>query len=101
MALEVIRESLGAAYGSAELKADLEHARSQSTSMDDRLGYLSGTLNEQAKEQLLGAAAHIMTADGSIDSRDRDAVKSIGEKLTMSPAHVRGVIDTAEESISA
>lgn len=84
-------------YGPADFDADL--ARAATAPMEDRLTYLAGALNERGKEQLLTAAAIVMTADGSIDERDRAAVRDIGEKLAMSPAHVRGVIDTAASSI--
>jgi len=42
-----------------------------------------------------------MTADGSIDERDRKAVQDIGGKLTMTQAHVKGVIATAESHLHA
>jgi tellurite resistance protein len=86
-------------YGESDFADDV--ARTASTSLDARLAYLAGSLNEHGKEQLLTAAATLMTADGTIDGRDREAVRSIGEKLAMSPAHVRGVIDTAASRIAA
>ena len=85
-------------YNEATLDDDL--ARVGDAPLDDqRLAYLSSALNEQGKERLLTAAATVMSADGSIDDRDRDAVRSIGEKLGMSQAHIRGVIDTAASTI--
>jgi tellurite resistance protein len=80
-------------YDSAAFADDL--ARAGQSPLDARLDYLATTLNEQGREQLLTAAATVMAADGVIDDRDREVVTSIGRRLTMSPAHVRGVIDTA------
>lgn len=97
LAIEIIGNYVDG-YDNSGLEGDL--ARAADAPLDDRLAYLAGTLNERGKEQLLTAAAMIMTADGVIGDRDREAVRSIGEKLTMSPAHVRGVIDTAASSIT-
>lgn len=84
-------------YDEATLDADL--ARVDDAPLDARLEYLSSALTGSGKEQVLTAAAKIMAADGSIDHRARDAVRSIGEKLGMSAAHIRGVIDTAASMI--
>jgi uncharacterized membrane protein YebE (DUF533 family) len=97
LAIEIVGNYV-AGYDDNAFEGDL--ARAADAPLDGRLAYLSGSLNEQGKERLLTAAAMLMTADGVIDDRDREAVRSIGEKLTMSPAHVRGVIDTAASSIA-
>jgi hypothetical protein len=92
LAVEVVRGYVPG-YDAGAFDADL--ARSANSPLDDRLAYLSGSLNEHGKEQVLTAAATMMSSDGVTDDRDRAVVTSIGEKLTMSPAHVRGVIETA------
>ncbi|HWM20346.1 MAG TPA: TerB family tellurite resistance protein [Ilumatobacteraceae bacterium] len=84
-------------YDEATFDADL--AGVDDAPLDARLAYLSSALSESGKEQVLTAAATIMAADDSIDDRDRDAVRHIGEKLGMSQAHIRGVIDTAASAI--
>lgn len=86
-------------YDEASLDADL--ARVDQAPIDQRLAYLSSALSEPGKERLLTAAATMMAADGLIDPRDRDAVRSIGEKLGMSPAHIHGVIEVATSTITA
>jgi tellurite resistance protein len=81
------------------VRTHVDLARVDDAPLDERLGYLSSALSESGKEQVLTAAATIMAADGSIDERDRDAVRHVGEKLGMSQAHIRGVIDTAASTI--
>jgi tellurite resistance protein len=97
LAIEIIGRHV-AGYDEATLDADL--ARVDGAPLDERIAYLSSALSEPGKERLLMAAATVMAADGSIDDRDRDAVRTIGEKLGMSTAHIRGVIDTAAPSIT-
>ena len=63
--------------------------------LDDRLAFFADALSGQGKETLLTVAARMMTANGTVDDRARELVQSIGERLSMSPAHVRGVIETA------
>jgi tellurite resistance protein len=96
LAVDIIRDQIGPDYTPAAFEEDL--GRAMSSPLDQRLQYLAGALNDQGKERLLTAAARAMTADGSIDDRDRAAVRRIGELLGMSPAHVRGVSDQVEES---
>lgn len=92
LAIDVVRGYVPE-YDGAMLAADLE--RATDAPLDARLAFLANSLNEHGKEQVLTATATVMTADGVIDDRDRAAVESIGTSLGMSPAHVRGVIDTA------
>lgn len=87
-----------AGYNETDFDGDL--ARVGSAPLSDRLTYLSGALNEGGKEQLLMSAATIMTSDGAVDDRDRDAVTDIGRQLAMSEAHIRGVIAAATDSIN-
>lgn len=96
LAVEIIGQHVDG-YDHASFDEDL--TRSSGAPLDERLRYLAGTLSERGKEDVLTAAARMMTSDGTIDGRDRDAVQSIGEQLMMSPAHVRGVIETAASSI--
>jgi tellurite resistance protein len=96
LAVEIVGRHV-TGYDEATFDADL--ARVDDAPLDERLVYLSSALSESGKEQVLTAAATIMAADGSIDERDRDAVRHIGEKLGMSQAHIRGVIDTAASTI--
>jgi uncharacterized tellurite resistance protein B-like protein len=97
LAIEVVGRYVPG-YDDATLDADL--ARVDHAPLDERLAYLSSALSESGKEQVLTAAATIMAADDSIDERDRGAVRRIGEKLGMSQAHIRGVIDTAASTIA-
>jgi uncharacterized tellurite resistance protein B-like protein len=81
LAIEIVGGHVNG-YDEAALDDDL--ARVGESPLDQRLAYLSSALNEPGKERLLTAAATVMAADASIDDRDRDAVRSIGEKLGMS-----------------
>ncbi len=82
-------------YDSATFQDDV--ARSTEAPLDSRLMYLAGALNEQGKEKLLTAAATIMASDGVVDERDRNEVERIGSLLSMSQAHVKGVIQIASD----
>lgn len=92
LAMEVVRGYVPE-YDAAMLEVDLVSAAN--APLAARLAFLANALNEHGKEQVLTATATVMTADGVIDDRDRAAVESIGTSLGMSPAHVRGVIETA------
>lgn len=80
-------------YDDSMLDADL--ARADHAPLTARLAYLAGAMAEQGREQVLTAAATVMAADGVVDDGDRALVASLGRQLSMSPAHIRGVIDTA------
>lgn len=86
-------------YDLATFQEDLD--RVSAAPLDDRLLYLSGSLDVEGREKLLTAAATVMTADGSIDDRDRKAVTDIGEGLGMSASHIRGVVDSVAEHIAS
>ncbi|MEM9464918.1 MAG: hypothetical protein AAGA90_06080 [Actinomycetota bacterium] len=96
LAVEIVG-GYSSAYTAETFASDLTRAHDQP--LDQRLAFLSTSLNDSGKERMLAAAATMMTADGSIDDRDRAAVSDIGGKLGMTDAHIRGVLMMAEERI--
>lgn len=78
-------------------EADLEHdiAIVAHAPIDQRLSHLAGALDVSGKERLLNASASVMAAGDSVDDVRAEAVRGIGEKLGMTPMHIRGVIDAA------
>ncbi len=80
-------------YNAETLSTDLE--RVGQAPLQERLRYLSEALSTQGKEQLLTTAAAIMAAEPTVDARTEQCVRSVGETLGMSPAHVHGVIATS------
>jgi tellurite resistance protein len=95
VATEVVRQFASHDYSAADFASDLEAL--DPAAMIDHLEELGSILNEHGKEAVLTAAMRLAAADGSIDSSEIAIVESIGKALTMSDAHVRGVIATASE----
>lgn len=67
--------------------------------LTDQLEELGGILSEQGREQVLTAAVQLAAADGSIDASEMALAEQIGSALSMSNAHVRGVIAVATEHL--
>lgn len=93
VAVEVVKQFANVEYGEPEFATDLDHL--DPTHLVDKLEELGGILNDQGKEAVLEAAMRLAASDGSIDAEEVAVVEQIGDALTMTRAHVRGVIDTA------
>ena len=63
----------------------------------DHLEELGGILNQHGKEAVLEAAMRLAASDGSVDPAEIATIEQIGRALTMTDAHVRGVIETARD----
>ena len=95
VATDVVRQFASVDYGESDLAADLE--RLEPEGLVDHLEELGGILNQHGKEAVLEAAMRLAASDGSIDPSEIDTIEQIGHALTMTDAHVRGVIATALE----
>jgi len=62
------------------------------SSLDDNLEELGAILNEHGKENILTSAVYLAGADGVIDHAEIQTVRQVGKALTMSGAHIEGVI---------
>jgi hypothetical protein len=65
--------------------------------LQDRLGHLAGTLNEQGKERFVSACAQVASTGGVVSADGRAAIEQIAGWLLMTPAHARGIIDQTVE----
>jgi hypothetical protein len=79
-------------YDKDTLRADV--GRVTPGALAERMRFLAGALTAPGKERLLADACRVLAADGHAGDRGRELVERAGEDLGLSPAHVRGVIDT-------
>ena len=96
-ALEVMQRYSDTPYTGRNLKDDLRSLRR--SDLDGAFSKVTDTLNSHGREQLLVACLEVAVADGSIAPERLEAVRDVGAALGMSPAHIKGVIDTAEERL--
>lgn len=96
-ALSVLSRAAGHEWSEADLDADLRLL--DTGPLFDRLQRLATSLTTEGKESLLGAAATVAGA-GSATSAARDLLERIARALGMTPAHARGVIDSAVERLA-
>jgi len=95
VATEVVRQFASVEYGEPHFAADLDSL--DPAGLVDNLEELGGILNQHGKEAVLEAAMRLAAADGSVDPAEVATIEQIGRALTMTDAHVRGVIATVLE----
>lgn len=95
VATEVVRQFASVDYGESHFAADLDSL--DPAGLVDHLEELGGILNQHGKEAVLEAAMRLAAADGSVDPSEIATIEQIGRALTMTDAHVRGVIATTRE----
>lgn len=95
VATEVVRQFANVEYGEANFDSDLTEL--DPAGLVDNLQELGSILNDHGKEAVLAASMRLAASDGSIDASEIALIEQIGEALSMTRAHVRGVIETASE----
>ncbi len=95
VATEVVRQFANVEYNEADFSSDLDNL--DGSHLVDYLEELGSILNEHGKEAVLEASMRLAASDGSVDDSEIAVVKQVGKALSMSDAHVRGVIATVSE----
>ncbi len=95
VATEVVRQFANVDYTEADFSNDLGDL--DSTHLVDYLEELGSILNEHGKEAVLEASIRLAASDGSIDASEIAVVEQVGRALSMSDAHVRGVMATVSD----
>ncbi len=98
VAIDVVREFSDGTYGESELHHDL--ATLDDTGLEHHLVEVGGILDGLGKEALLAACVRLAGADGAVTAAELALVHRAGRALSMSPAHIRGVVDTAVERLN-
>ncbi len=96
-ALAVMQRYANRPYDLSSLEADLHTL--QPSEMTDKLEELGSILNEHGKEGIITACVQLAASDGSVDESELAVVRQAGQALTMSAAHVRGIIDNTIDSL--
>lgn len=96
VATEAVVEAGVSWYSVAQLDADLAGAGFE---LPPVLVPLGDQLQPQGREWLLTRAALIAAAEGGIGSAERALLDQVGGLLQMTPAHVTGVVETAQRSV--
>ncbi len=94
--VEVVRNFARREYSLDDLESDL--ATLAHADLAAQMEGLSGMLNEHGKESLLAACVSLASADGHVDPSELELLEQVGVGMTMSRAHVRGVIHETLES---
>ncbi|MET7297503.1 zinc ribbon domain-containing protein [Embleya sp. NPDC005575] len=83
-------------YTVSQLDADLAGAGFE---LPPVLVPLGDQLQPQGREWLLTRATLIAAAEGGVGSAERELLDRVGGLLQMTPAHVTGVVETAQRSV--
>lgn len=67
--------------------------------LNDHLQHIAPVLSDLGKESIVSNAVWVAAADGSMNSTCKLVIEQIGGDLGMTPAHVRGVIDSVLETV--
>lgn len=96
-ALDVMQRYSDTPYTERNFKDDLRSLRRSDVAAP--FAKVADTLNTHGQEQLVSALLEVAVADGSINPNRLDAVREIATALGMSPAHIKGIVSTAEERL--
>lgn len=91
-ALQVVGRFASRPYGIADLDNDI--ATLDRSRLRNNLDELGASLSEHGRESVLTAAVYLAGSDGSVTEGALNTVHEIGSALTMSKAHVEGVVST-------
>lgn len=69
------------------------------SSLHEHLQHIAPVLNDLGKEAIVANCVWVAVADGSVNSTGRLVLDQIGADLGMTPAHIRGVVDSVLESV--
>ncbi len=94
-ALNILRQYLPT-YHDVDLRTDIVSL--DTSSLHEHLQHIATVLNDVGKESLVGSGAWVAVADGNLNSTSRIVLEQLGADLGMTPAHIRGVIDSVLES---
>ena len=81
----------------ADLRSDI--AFLDTSSLHEHLQQVSPVLNDIGKESLVGNCTWVAVADTSVNSTSRIVLEQLGTDIGMTPAHIRGVIDSVIETV--
>jgi DnaJ-domain-containing protein 1 len=78
----------------ADVQHEIDAAQSDGAGIDAYLAQMAGFLNDQGKEMVVKGAFLVAAADGEFQEEEQQLLVQIGKTLQMSPAHLKGVIDS-------
>ncbi len=94
-ALSILRRYLPT-YHDIDLRTDIVSL--DTAPLHEHLQHIAPVLNDVGKESVVGNCAWVAVADGALNSTSRIVLEQLGADLAMTPAHIRGVIDSVLES---
>ena len=92
----VYQRLAGQELARSDVDREIDLARSDGRGVIEALKDLSPGLNDPGKELVVKAALYVAAADGNFDEKEKDLVGEIGAALGMTPAHLKGVIQSAQ-----
>lgn len=96
-ALQIMERFSDTPYTAQDLERDLIELHPDS--LETAFGQVAGSLNDLGKESLIVACMALSAADGHVDEREVRHILRAGQALGLSPAHLRGVMAGARDSV--
>lgn len=89
---EIFQQLTGGQIDRGDIAAEIEHMKNDTSSVEDYVSELRGSLNNDGKEKVVMAALMVALADGDFDDSEVKEIMALGKALEMSSAHVKGII---------
>lgn len=77
-------------------REEIKSVENSNEDLSALLENLQGCLNDGGKERVITSALYVALADGKFQQEEKDLINKIGNDLGMTPAHVQGVISSAQ-----
>ena len=91
---EIYSRVAGTDISENDVQAEIEKAKADGRGIEQYLSGLAGNLNDPGKELVVKAAFFVAIADGVFQDEEQVLLGTIGKALYMTPAHIRGVIES-------
>jgi tellurite resistance protein/predicted RNA-binding Zn-ribbon protein involved in translation (DUF1610 family) len=82
----------------AQIRSEAAQTDADGSSIRARLQEMTPRLNDHGKELVIRAAIMVAAADGEFHQDELDLIASFGDAMGMTPAHLRGVMDSMHSS---
>jgi tellurite resistance protein len=94
--LDIYHRITGNQIDKATLREEINLIEQNKGDFSSTLVNLQGCLNDEGKEMVIKAALYVALADGEFQEEEKVMLAQIGKNLGMTPAHVQGVVSSAQ-----
>ncbi|MDB4265318.1 TerB family tellurite resistance protein [bacterium] len=93
----IYEQLTGARIGESDLREEITVISQGANTLYGLIDHLNGQLNDTGKETAIRSAYLIAAADGHVDQFELEMIHRIAHRMGMSPAHLNGVLTTAQQ----